>query len=72
MRVFVIARISKLTFKSLSSMLKSSKFLVQGLPSEVLGKLLEIIYFSIFIVWQFQFIVFLVISEIIKLNRKIN
>ena len=44
----------------------------QGLPLEVLGKLLEIIYFSIFTVWQFQIILFLVISEIIKLIHKIN
>ena len=28
----------------------------QGLPFEVPGKLLEIIYISIFTVWQFQFI----------------
>ena len=44
----------------------------QGLSFEVLGKLLEIIYFSIFTVWHFQFIFFLVISEIIKLIHKIN
>ena len=54
----VFARIWKLTFKSLSSMLKWSKFLVsentfiwKGLAVQVLGKLLEIIYFSTFTVW---------------------
>ena len=36
----------------------------QGLPFEVLVKLLEIIYFSIFTVWQFQFIFFLAINLI--------
>ena len=51
-----IARISKMTIKALISMSKTCKFLVketyihvkkeQGLPFEVLGKLLEIIYFS--------------------------
>ena len=44
----------------------------KDLPFEVLGKLLEIICFCIFTVWQFQFIFFLVISEIIKLVRLIN
>ena len=36
----------------------------QGLPFEVLVKLLEIIYFSIYTVWQFQFIFFLAINLI--------
>ena len=43
----------------------------QGLPFEVLGKLLEIMYFYIFTVWQFQFIFFLVISDV-KMKEKIG
>ena len=41
-------------------------------PFEVLGNLLEIIYFSIFTVFQFQIIFFLLIRKIIKLTHKIN
>ena len=56
-------------------MLKLSKFYLkkgQGLAFEVFGKLLKIICFSIFTFWKLQFIVFPVISEIIKLIHKIN
>ena len=44
----------------------------QGLPFKVFRKLLEIIVFSAFTVWQFQFVFFLAICEIIKLVHKNN
>ena len=81
----LIARISKLTFKSLSSMLKSSVFgkweYIHMKKGQIIfgnnfffwkKQFLEIIYFSIFTVWQFQFIFFLVSSEIIQLIHKTN
>ena len=42
----------------------------QGLPFEVFWQLLEIIYFSIFTVLQFQFIFFPFIGEITELICK--
>ena len=72
----IIARISKLIFKSLSSMLKSSVFgkwvYIHMKKGQIIFEnnffLEKIVFgnnFSIFTVWQFQFISFLVNSEII-------